>query len=731
MLPLQKAIQRLGPSWHAAGLTWLWVAFLHPTVFFHPNQALLASSRDAVKNIYTLAWQWAHGGPFQTEFAGMGWPFTEHVFYTDGHPLLAWLTGGWIVPHVVPATWTAGLLHVLIIASWGAAAALLVKILRHFGATGTLVVVLCSLIPLLHPQILRWTGHYAMAYGVALPLTWYVQLRWTQSPSWRLAILQSFNLLFWLLTHAYLGAIAAAFAGLIAGMTWLQRPSIKQAGQIALATVMPLLMYTGLLAATDSHPFRTDRPFGFWDNVSRWNAALLPSHGPLGSVRRELGWGFTAWEGWGYLGTGVWVIGAVGGAFCTARLLRRKTASIKTASTKATKAPLVISLIAGVVLYAVAVGEPFLTGREAWLEQSKLFLQFRAIGRFTWPAVWAFPVAAVWWAQRRKSQRWLWLLLICFAADVFWMQREARVQMDPIPNGFSIPSEVVQEINQHTNAVALHPVPWFQLGSESVGREGTVTAHRNALFASFHTGLPLTATHLTRMSISEARTLTEWMGHEGLPKSLKSFIAPADLQGSLLIYACDDSSTWMTDDKRIWARGEPTNDPRIRILSLSEFFTPSSSSPVTKLTPQPGDWRWKSLDRQPFHSPLEGVGIASGQQNKYLLIDTIQPDSTWLNQAVEASCWFWHGSPHAGRDALQYEWVVEAMWPNGNRRWLEHVPVASSGDHMGEWTRAGITLELDSLPDKLYFFAVGFGSDGDSIRADAYRLRPVDEFNVN
>ena len=137
MLPLQKAIQRLGPSWHAAGLTWLWVAFLHPTVFFHPNQALLASSRDAVKNIYTLAWQWAHGGPFQTEFAGMGWPFTEHVFYTDGHPLLAWLTGGWIVPHVVPATWTAGLLHVLIIASWGAAAALLVKILRHFGATGS------------------------------------------------------------------------------------------------------------------------------------------------------------------------------------------------------------------------------------------------------------------------------------------------------------------------------------------------------------------------------------------------------------------------------------------------------------------------------------------------------------------------------------------------------------------------------------------------------------------
>ena len=73
----------------AALLTWLWTAVSYPQAVFHPNSSLLASSRDSVKNIYTLAWQLAHGKGNHWEFSGMGWPFTEHVFYTDGHPLLA------------------------------------------------------------------------------------------------------------------------------------------------------------------------------------------------------------------------------------------------------------------------------------------------------------------------------------------------------------------------------------------------------------------------------------------------------------------------------------------------------------------------------------------------------------------------------------------------------------------------------------------------------------------
>ena len=60
---------------------------------------------------------------------------------------------------------------------------------------------------------------------------------------------------------------------------------------------------------------------------------------------------------------------------------------------------------------------------------------------------------------------------------------------------------------------------------------------------------------------------------------------------------------------------------------------------------------------------------------------------------------------------------------------MEHVPVASCGEHRGDWTRAAVRIELDSLPEHLYFFAVGFESDGDSIYADAFHVRPVEEMN--
>ena len=718
MRPWKKVLQSVSPSWQAAGLTWLWVAFLHPDVFFRPNSILLSSSRDAVKNIYTLAWQWAHGGAFSSEFTGMGWPFTEHVFYTDGHPLLAWLTGGWLVPDILPATWTVGLLHGAIIASWGVAAALLVRIFHYYGVRGAGAVLASSFIALSHPQILRWTGHYAMAYTVALPLTWWLQLQWQANPTWKNTWKQSINILAWLLTHAYLGSITAAFAGLSGGFHWLanKERTRREIACLVFAAASPLAGYMALLAATDTHPFRTDRPFGFWDNVSRWNAAALPSHGPLGKLRIDWGWGLTTWEGWGFLGTGVWVALVMGlGAVAVRGILFRTQPRLSLSGPWS-------ALAASVVLYAVAVGEPFLTGKDAWLEEAKLFMQFRAIGRFTWPAVWAFPVFAIWWARQNKL--WMGVVVVCFAFDAFWMQREARVQMNPTPNGFHVASPQLSHLSalaKTHRALAIHPVPWFQMGSESVGREGTQRAHRNTLEASFHTGLPSTATHLTRMSISESRTLTEWMGPGASAQRLQSAIGEWPERATILLYACDDTSTWLPDDHRIWQAGTPTSESNVRILSLEAFF----AQPRSTRSEQPNDWHWNGLNRSPFSEALEGMGIARGRQNEYLIADTIRPDSAWIGRSIEASCWFWHGSEHAGREALQFEWVCEAEWPNGSRGWIEHVPVAACGEHAGDWTRAAVNVHLKALPDRLYFFAVGFESDGDSIYADAFCVKPL------
>jgi hypothetical protein len=74
---------------------------------------------------------------------------------------------------------------------------------------------------------------------------------------WKWVFLQSIHLLICFLTHAYLGAISAAFAGLIAGFHVLAHwPSYlkktHRLGQIAVATIGPLVAYLALLKATDN-----------------------------------------------------------------------------------------------------------------------------------------------------------------------------------------------------------------------------------------------------------------------------------------------------------------------------------------------------------------------------------------------------------------------------------------------------------------------------------------------
>lgn len=721
----KKVIQQIDPAWKAAGLTLLWVAFLHPDILFQPNAVLLASNGDTVKNIYTLAWQLAHGTPFSTEFSGMGWPFTEHVFYTDGHPLFAWLIGGWLIPGVFPAEWTAGILHLIIILSWAITAAIIVKIFDHFGFRGWVAIILSGFIVLQHPQILRWSGHYALAYTLAIPLTWYLQLKWQKTYAWKWAIAQGLNLIVWLLTHAYLGAIAAAFAGLFGGMMWIMNSrNIRVFGQLLIATIGPLALYLTTLKLTDYHPFRTDMPYGFWDNVSQWNAALLPSHGLLGNLRRELGWGMTTWEGWGYLGTGTWVVGIVSASLVIFRVVQNRPFIFRP------NASLSTSMMAGIILFAVAVGEPFLTGNREWLEQSKFFMQFRAIGRFTWPAVWVFPVAAICWLNQRKFKWGMMAMTMLVGLDAFWMQQEARHELEIRQNGFATAEPQFQRLKSiadENDAVAIHPLPYFQMGSESVGRSGTQRAHDRTLLASFHSGLPTTGTHLTRMSIPESRTLAEWMGHPALPKQLMIALSEEQLHQSILLFACDDSNRWLDDDYRIWNSGSPTADPDIRILKLENFSELSQDSSAVTLFGNEKDWRWKGLNQHPFHDALEGDSIAIGHWNEYLIVDTVQPDSSWLYVPWEASCWFWHGGTFRGRDDLRYAWVAEAEWRDGSREWIKSIPVAASGDHRGNWTRAALVLRLDSLPSSLYFFAVGFESIGDSIRADAYRIQPLAE----
>lgn len=709
----------LSDGWVAAILTWLWVACLHPEVFFHPNASLLADGRDAVKNGFTLAWQLVHGPAASWEFKGMAWPYGEHVFYTDGHPLLSWLTG-WAFPGLISGEYIVGFMHLLIIASWGFSAWVLVGIFNHWGVKGRWVVLFCSLLPLFHPQVLRWSGHYALAYSVAIPLTWFLLLNWMKRGNKKRAALLGLSILVWLLTHAYLGAICATFAGLMGGIWWVMLGRTKrtwaQVVQITLASTLPLVIYLILLNVSDEHPFRTDQPFGFWDNVTDWGSLLLPCFGPIGALRAGLGWSINAWEGWSYIG-----IATI--AVFIATLIR----GVKDRKTAKSLIPLLPASLAALLLFAIAAGEPFNTLDKSWIEHIPLLHQFRAIGRFAWPMGWVMPMAAAFLVSKSRRHHWKWVFVGVFALEAFWMQSEVKHEMELMPNPFGTPSSAMKSLQQlaiNSEAVALHPVPWFQMGSESLGRPGTIVGHRTALATSFHTGLPLTAAHLTRSSISESRELAEWMSHPGLAPRIDTGPFESGEDAVIMLLACDSSSTWAQDDWQLWNRAEISPDPDVRFLSLADWLNRDIPSEPEI---QPGhletDLAWDELDQVADSRALSGDGLAKGLSTEYFIIHTLHPDSSWLAQDIEASCWFWHGGAYSGRDALSFEWILQTEWSNGASEWMEKSDVASSGNHQGDWTRAALRFRLDSLPNSLHFFTKGFGQRADTVLADAFRVQ--------
>jgi hypothetical protein len=386
-------------------------------------------------------------------------------------------------------------------------------------------------------------------------------------------------------------------------------------------------------------------------------------------------------------------------------------------------------MAAAAVCVAVGVGEPFLTGRDAWLEEVPLFKQFRAVGRCVWPAAVVLPVAGAWALGRVRRPQVRHMLLgiyaAVYAAEAFLMQQEVRRQMQPSPNPFAVAAPEIAglaAVAEAAGAVALHPVPWFHLGSEAVGREGTDAGHRAALAAAFHTGLPLTAAHLTRTGVGEARDLMGLSGHPGLPRRIAGVGVGAE--SVVAVWRADEEAGWTPEDRAVWERARPTADPRTRLLTWGEWMAVEEGQ-RWEVAPEPvaGDLAWNGFDDRPG-------GVAQGVRYEYLLLDTLRPDSGWMQRPVEASCWFRHDGYRDGQNTLNHLFVVEAEWEDGERVWLAQAPAASGVDHLqdarGDWTRVAVRFDLAAagrLPRALYLFTIGHGTLQETIVADALRVR--------
>lgn len=500
----------------------LFIGIRYGAVVIAPNDHLFADSGDGIKNYYTLLYHVRH----DTEafaFSGMNHPFGEHVFYTDGHPLLSWVLQGlsraWpsVVDHGV------GILNLMMVLALAVCALALHGIGLGFGIRPVVSALAVIGITILAPQWSRMTGHFGLSYGCFLPVTWWLITRIGASANWRSwSAMFVIAQLIWWLTHPYLGAMAGAFAGLIAGFAgWSSRNDKEQRVRwslvLLLGAVLPVLVFKGILSATDDHVGRAVHPSGFFGYTAEPDDLLLPTKPPLRPVIEAWFPGVIhqQWEALAYIGIGTVCVLL---AWPFVRFGRRRREARE-------RIPIILraSLLASVVLLVFAFCIPFKDFPET-LRFLPILEQFRATGRFTWPFFFSITIWAVWsldrWSQGSQSDRArTWHAVLCVVLPISfmvegWHGHDHAASLSNTPNRFlsegSGPAtRAVFADPRVVEAQAILPMPYFNFGSESFTRPSLDGITRAALYASYHTGLPIAGSILSRVSVPESRKLTQ------------------------------------------------------------------------------------------------------------------------------------------------------------------------------------------------------------------------------
>ncbi len=153
-------------------ITFAYLASFYQEAFFKPNSIILSASGDGIKNAFTLA---SHAKePSIIHFSKMNYPYGETMFYLDCHPALATIIKA--VSKVFPGVlnYSIGIMNFLMLFSIAITAMLLYLILIRYGTNRFFAIAGALGITMLQPQFMRISGHYALSYSVAIPLTWYL-----------------------------------------------------------------------------------------------------------------------------------------------------------------------------------------------------------------------------------------------------------------------------------------------------------------------------------------------------------------------------------------------------------------------------------------------------------------------------------------------------------------------------------------------------------------------------
>lgn len=493
----------------SSGLAMLLSFLFYSDVLRAPNEYCL-SGHDGLKNYYTLIYHVRHDTSI-SRFAGMNYPFGEHVVFTDCQPALAGALAalhraGWDL-----TGYGVGITNVLPWLGLGLCAGVLWLLMTCMGAGPVFSVFAAVAVALMNPTMARWSGHFALAYAFVPPAVWYLALKWYDGGRVRYSFALTLFVTLFAFVHLYWAALAAAFLTAFWIVGVFRRPGfVFRWPHFLMQTLAPFIAVKVWLWLSDTITDRPLNPYGFLAYRAVWESVFLPLNMPLGDainsvvkIRR------VSMEGIAYVGLGATVL-------CLALVFRgfyRAFARRKTLRPLGLSGPLSHGLSASFWVLLFSMGVPFIFLPESVLEWTGPLRQFRSIGRFAWWFYFAINVALcvlaykkwVLYGGRRMAPAAVFFAV--WAYEIAAFHQGLRLFKDKFPNPFLKTWPVNARDFQ-----AIIPNPYFHIGSEAmnVGEQNLERVATDAFSLSATTGLPLAAVMMSRTSFSQTLESLGW-----------------------------------------------------------------------------------------------------------------------------------------------------------------------------------------------------------------------------
>ncbi len=665
-------------------------------VFACPACYLFQDTGDGLKNYYTLAWYVVHDQGWH--FTGMNYPYGENIIYTDNQPLLALLLR-WMHHHILPMDrHIVGTLNLLLILSLYLGVLVNYHLLRRWNTGRWWALGSAACIIFLSPQIMRFHGHYGLAYVFFIPLLLLVLDYIVRGPGrkWMWGLLAGLLILATSLIHLYfLFLHLLVVLAFLLCWAWQKRKDAVVFRRVAITLtgviLLPGAILLGIRKYTDPVTDRPTEPWGidyhtidfkttFFSFIHPFDYAWTKFFGIERPIMEKIA--YTGLIGLLMLPAMIWF------------LFRKKPENDTDVMVKALAG-------AALITWCMGAGIFYQHGLKGVWEAIPVLKQFRGLGRFGLPFYYLYTLACsyvLWRFFDRLRYRSLMrpASYVLGAVSLIW-GFEAYVNMAeqsaPITHENTILTDTKKTYLPLIDSAGYAPgdfqailqLPLVVVGNENLGVVRGFWTLSEGMHVGWETGLPLMDYSMSRTSIRQGLDMLEMIADPSVTKRRAKL-----LQDKPLLLVCDESlmipaeKRWLPLAKPLGKRGS------ISLYSISPavFSTSRVPDPSSLERLQPCRGWFMDFEDHPCDTAMSGKGalpITYPGFPVWSYVDTVVGERQWI-----VSFWSYVDDKHASvamPKIIEWDYLGSMIQATG---W--HRDLIDWAEVQGSWMQVNIPL---------------------------------------